>query len=158
MGQLQSNGCIDTTGKVIIPVEYNRILEINKGLSLIRRNSWTYYFVHEDTKRQTPNNFTGARGFANHAAPVRVKDKWGVINEKGMQLLIPKYAKIEPFKDGVANVRVNSLLGVVNLDGRVIIKPEYEYVVYVGNGLFRVEQGDQMGYLNMAGDWVWELK
>lgn len=151
-------GVIDTTGKVIIPVEYNRILEINKGLSLIRRNSWTYYFVHEDTKRQTPNNFTGARGFANHAAPVRVKDKWGVINEKGMELLIPKYAKIEPFKDGVANVRVNSLLGVVNLDGRVIIKPEYEYVVYVGNGLFRVEQGDQMGYLNMSGDWVWELK
>lgn len=151
-------GVIDTTGKVIIPVEYNRILDIEKGLALVRRNSWTYYFVHEDTKRHTPNNFTGAKGFGNHAAPVRVKNKWGVINEQGLPLLIPKYAKIEPFKDGVANVCITNLLGVVDLNGRVIIKPEYEYVDYVGNGLFRVEQGDQMGYLNMAGDWVWELR
>lgn len=151
-------GVIDTTGKVIIPVEYNRILDIHKGLALVRKNSWTYYFVHEDTKRHTPNNFTGAKGFGNDAAPVRVKNKWGVINEQGLQLLIPKYAKIEPFKDGVANVSITSLIGVVDLDGRVIIEPEYEYVAYVGNGLFRVEQGDQMGYLNMAGDWVWELR
>lgn len=151
-------GVIDTTGKVIIPVEYNRILDIEKGLALVRRNSWTYYFVHEDTKRHTPNNFTGAKGFENHAAPVRVKNKWGVINERGLQLLIPKYAKIEPFKNGVANVTITNLLGVVDLNGRVIIEPEYEYVDYVGNGLFRIEQGDQMGYLNMAGDWVWELK
>ncbi|MFT5648479.1 MAG: hypothetical protein ACI976_003179, partial [Aureispira sp.] len=151
-------GVIDTTGKVIIPVEYNRILDIEKGLALVRKNSWTYYFVHEDTKRHTPNNFTGAIGFESHAAPVRIKDKWGVINEKGMQLLIPKYAKIEPFKDGVANVSITNLLGVVDLNGRVIIKPEYEYIDYVGNGLFRVEQGDEMGYLNMDGDWVWELQ
>jgi hypothetical protein len=151
-------GVIDTTGKVIIPVEYNRILDINKGLALVRRNSWTYYFVHEDTKRHTPNNFTGAKGFGSHAAPVRVKDKWGVINEKGLPLLIPKYAKIEAFKEGVAKVSITSLLGVVDLNGRVIIQPEYEYVDYVGNGLFRVEQGDQTGYLNMNGDWVWDLR
>jgi hypothetical protein len=151
-------GVIDTTGKVIIPVEYNRILDIHKGLALVRKNSWTYYFVHEDTKRHTPNNFTGAKGFGNDAAPIRIKDKWGVINEQGLQLLIPKYAKIEPFKDGVANVSITNLLGVVDLEGRVIIEPEYEYVDYVGNGLFRVEQGDQMGYLNMSGDWVWKLR
>jgi hypothetical protein len=151
-------GVIDTTGKVIIPVKYNRILDIEKGLALVRRNSWTYYFVHEDTKRHTPNNFTNAKGFESNVAPVRIKDKWGIINEKGMQLLIPKYAKIESFKDGVANVSITNLLGVVDLNGRVIIEPEYEYVDYVGNGLFRIEQGDQMGYLNMDGDWVWELK
>lgn len=151
-------GVIDTTGKVIIPVKYNKILDISKGLALVRRNSWTYYFVHEDTKRHTPNNFTGAVGFESDVAPVQVKDKWGVINEKGLQLLIPKYSKISSFKNGVANVSITSLLGVVDLEGRVIIQPEYEYVNYVGNGLFRVEQGDRMGYLNMRGDWVWELR
>lgn len=151
-------GVIDTTGKVIIPVKYNKILDIDNGLALVRRNSWTYYFVHEDTKRHTPNNFTGAMGFESKVAPVRTNQKWGVINEKGSQLLIPKYDKISTFKNGVANVSINSLLGVVDLKGRVIIKPEYEYVDYVGNGLFRVEQGDKMGYLNMQGDWVWEMR
>lgn len=151
-------GVVDTTGNVIIPVKYNKILDINKGLALVRRNSWTYYFVHEDTKRHTPNNFTGAMRFENHVAPVRVKNKWGVINEKGLQLLTPKYAKITPFKKGVANVSITNLLGVVDLQGKIIIQPEYEYVDYVGNGLFRVEQGDKVGYLNMEGNWVWEMQ
>lgn len=151
-------GIIDTTGAVIIPVVYNKVLDISKGLVLVCRNSWTYYFVHEDTKRHTPNNFTGAMGFENQAAPIQLNNKWGIINDKGLQLLIPKYDKISAFKNGVAKVSISSLLGVVDLEGRVIIQPEYECVHYVGNGLFRVEQGDRMGYLNMSGDWVWELR
>lgn len=151
-------GVIDTTGTVIIPVEYNKIVAINKGLALVRKNSWNYYFVHEDMKRHTPNNFAKAHVFESTATAVKSNGKWGVINEKGLQILIPKYAKIEPFKNGAAKVSVTTLRGVVDLDGNVIIEPKYEYIHYVGEGLFRVERGDRMGYLNMKGEWVWEMR
>ncbi|BDS10805.1 WG repeat-containing protein [Aureispira anguillae] len=151
-------GVIDTTGKVIIPIEYNKILDINQGLALVRKNSWTYYFVREDTKRHTPNNFSGAHIFEGNVTPVKSNNKWGVINEKGLQMLIPKYAKITPFEEGVAKVSVTDLIGVVDVNGKVIIEPEYEYIAYVGKGLFRVERGDKMGYLNMDGEWVWSMK
>ena len=126
-------------------------------MALVRKNSWTYYFVFEDSKRQTPINYQGAYAFQNNLAPIKSGSKWGVINSKGLKTLIPKYGQIKPFKDGVAKVSVSKLLGVVNIHGKVIIEPEYEYVSYVGDGLFRVEKGDKMGYLNMNGNWVWEL-
>jgi len=127
-------------------------------LALVRKNSWTYYFVHEDTKRHSPSNFRGASTFQNNMAPIKEGHKWGVINEKGLKALTPKYAHIAPYEDGVAKVTVKNLLGVVDIDGNIVIDAEYEYIDYVGEGLFRVERGDKMGYLDMAGNWVWEMR
>lgn len=151
-------GVIDTTGKVIIPVKYNKVIGTSNGLALVRKNSRTYYFVREDLKRHTPINFSEAYIFEDWAAAVKSANKWGVINQKGLRTLSPKYAKMTNFKDGVAKVTTRKLLGVVDLEGNVIIKPEYEYIAYVGNGLFRVEKGDKMGYLDLNGQWIWEMK
>jgi hypothetical protein len=151
-------GVIDTTGGIIIPVAYDKILGIKEGLALVRKNSWTYYFVHEDTKRHSPSDFRGASTFQNNMAPIQQGHKWGVINEKGLKTLTPKYAYIAPYQDGIAKVSVKSLLGVVDVDGKIIIDAKYEYIDYVGEGLFRVERGDKMGYLDMVGNWVWEMQ
>ncbi len=125
---------------------------------MVRKNSWTYYFVHEDSKRHTPINFQGAHAFQNNLAPIKSGEKWGVINQKDLEMLIPKYDQISPYKDGIAKVSIRNLLGVVDINGKVIIDAEYEYVSYVGEGLFRVERGDKMGYLNMDGNWVWAVR
>jgi len=152
--QYNISGVIDTTGKEIIPVAYDRIVETGEGLALVRKNSWTYFFVHEDTKRHTPVNFHDAIGFQHGIAPVRMGQHWGLVNHKGIQALTPKYADIKPFDQGVAKVSINKMRGVVDIDGNVVIRPKYEYVSYVGDGLFQIEQGDLMGYLNLDGKWV----
>ncbi len=151
-------GVIDTSGNIIVPLSYNKIIDIKEGLALVRKNSWSYFFVNEDTKRHSPVNYQGGYAFQNNLAPVKKNDKWGIINNKGIATLIPKYSDIKPYSKGIAKVSVSNLVGVVDINGKVIIKPEYEYVSYVGDGLFRVENGDKVGYLNMKGNWVWEMQ
>ncbi|MEM9824903.1 MAG: WG repeat-containing protein, partial [Bacteroidota bacterium] len=84
--------------------------------------------------------------------------QWGVINQKGIEIIPPKYDKIERFQEGYAIVRIRRFSGLTNLKGEQIIQPEYEYISYAGNGLFRVEQGDKIGYFDASGSWVWNLQ
>jgi len=91
-------GIIDTTGGIIIPVAYDKILGIKEGLALVRKNSWTYYFVHEDTKRHSPSNFRGASTFQNNMAPIKEGHKWGVINEKGLKHRLQSMLKSHPLE------------------------------------------------------------
>ncbi|MCP4441794.1 MAG: WG repeat-containing protein [Aureispira sp.] len=151
------SGIVDTLGNYIINPKVNRITNIGESLALVRQDYSNYFFIHEDLKRHTATNFQKAYPFSNGAAPVKSAGKWGVINEKGVVAMIPKYNKIDAYQNNYAKVMVNDWKGVVDVDGKVIIKPEYEYIAYAGNGLFRVEQENKVGYLNVEGNWVWPM-
>ena len=151
-------GVIDRSAKVIIPIKYNKIIDIQENLALVRQNSWTYFFVRENTKRNSPENYQGAFSYNHGLAPVKQNQKWGIVNNKGLTTVIPKYGQIQAYENGIAQVEVSRLVGVVDIKGKVIIPPTYEYVSYIGDGLFRVENGDKVGYLNIKGDWVWAMQ
>ncbi len=151
-------GVIDTNAQVIIPVKYNKIIDIKENLALVRQNSWTYFFVRENTKRNSPENYQGAYSYNQGLAPVKKQQKWGIVNNKGLTTVIPKYGRIKPYENGIAQVEVSQLVGVVDIKGKVIVPPTFEYISYIGNGLFRVEKGDKLGYLNSNGDWVWAMQ
>jgi hypothetical protein len=91
-------------------------------------------------------------------AVVQSNGRWGVINQKGIELIPPKYDKIEAFENGYAKVQIKGFNGLTNLKGELIVQPDYEYISYAGEGLFRVEQGDKIGYFDMGGRWVWGLQ
>ena len=90
-------------------------------------------------------------------AVVQVENQWGIINQKGIEIIPPKYDKIEQFEDGYAKVHIKGFNGLTNLQGELIVQPDYEYISYAGDGLFRVEQGDKVGYFDIDGNWVWGL-
>ena len=96
--------------------------------------------------------------FKHGVAVVQSNGRWGVINQKGIEIIPPKYDRIESFENGYAKVGIKRFNGLTNLKGELIIQPEYEYIRYVGEGLFRVEQGDKIGYFDQTGRWVWGLK
>lgn len=152
------SGIVDTTGQYIINPKVNRITDITEELALVKQDYANYFFIHEDLKRHTAINFQKALPFSNGAAPVMLAGRWGVINQKGVITMTPKYDKIDAYQDQYAKIMVNNWKGVVNVSGKVIINPEYEYVAYAGNGLFRVEQENKVGYLNLDGNWVWTMQ
>jgi hypothetical protein len=75
-----------------------------------------------------------------------------------VEIVLPKYDEIEPFKNGYAQIKIKSFKGVTDLEGKVIVEPNYEYITYWGNGIFRVENGDKLGYFNLSGDWIWAME
>lgn len=153
---IRNTGLIDLDGQVIVEPELDRLLDYNEGRGLVRDEKYRFYYIteHNDIYR---GYFERASSFKHGVAVVQIDGKWGVINQKGMSVIPPKYDKIEGFIDGYAKVRVEGFNGLSNLKGELIAEPDYEFISYAGQGLFRVEKGDKVGYFDAEGNWVWSL-
>ena len=153
----RQGGIIDTMGQYIVDPNVNRLLDFSNGHGLVRDQNYRFYYISEGARRSDAY-YQQAGEFRYGVAVVQKNDKWGIINQRGIEVIPPKYDKIEAFHDGYAIIRIKRFSGLTNLNGEIIIQPEYEYISYAGKGLFRVEQGDKIGYFSSEGEWVWGLK
>lgn len=150
-------GLVDKNGKEIIKPSLNKLLGFSEDRGLVRDEKYRFYYI-TDQARIYDGYYEKASQFQHGVAVVQMDGKWGIINQKGIEIIPPKYDQIESFKDGYAKVRIKGFNGLTNLKGELIVAPDYEYISYAGRGLFRVEQGDKIGYFDVNGKWVWELK
>lgn len=153
----QNAGLIDLDGNFIIEPNVYRMIDFTDGRGLVRDGNYRFYYITEEN-RVYKGYYQHAEGFQDGVAAVKQQGKWGLINDKGIELIPPKYDRVEPFDNGFAKVRISQFSGIVNLKGEVIADANYEYITYAGNGLFRVEEGDKIGYFDSAGQWVWALQ
>ncbi len=153
----RQGGIIDTMGQYIVDPNVNRLLDFSNGHGLVRDQHYRFYYISEGS-HQSDAYYQQAGEFRYGVAVVQKNDKWGIINQRGIEVIPPKYDKIEAFKDGYAIIRIKRFSGLTNLNGEIIIQPEYEYISYAGKGLFRIEQGDKIGYFSSEGEWVWGLR
>ena len=153
---LKKAGLLNKEGKLIVEPKINRLLTFSEGLGLVRDSSYRFYYITEKAKLYD-GYYQKAGKFQHGIAVVQMDGKWGIINQKGIEITPPKYDKISQFEEGYAKVRIKGFNGLTDTNGKSIVQPEYEYITYAGEGLFRVEQGDKIGYFNSDGVWVWDL-
>ncbi|MCR9290674.1 MAG: WG repeat-containing protein [Bacteroidetes bacterium] len=151
----KKGGLIDRNGKMLIVPSINQMIEFTEGRGLVRQDTQFIYITEQ--AQVFDGEYQKARKFINGVAVIKENGRWGIINQKGIEIIPPKYDYIDQFEDGFAKVQINGFNGLTNLQGELIIQPDYEYISYAGEGLFRVEQGDKIGYFNMEGNWVWGL-
>ena len=154
----KKGGLIDLNGNFIIEPSINRLYDFSDGRGLVRDENYQFYYITQQAKMYD-GVYQKAGEFQHGIAVVQSTNngQWGIVNQKGIEIIAPKYDKIEKFKDGYARVRIISFSGLTNLQGDLIVHPDYEYISYAGRGLFRVEQGDKIGYFDTKGNWVWGL-
>ncbi|TXB61591.1 WG repeat-containing protein [Phaeodactylibacter luteus] len=153
---LRKAGLIDRQGQEIIQPSVNRLLNFQEGRGLVRDNQYRFYYITEEASPYK-GYYEQATEFQHGVAVVQVNGKWGIINQKGIEIIPPRYDKIERFENGYAKVRIQGFSGLADLDGKVLVQPDYEYISYAGQGLFRVEKGGEIGYFDEKGEWVWAL-
>lgn len=153
---LKRAGLIKKEGKLIVEPQINRLLDFSEGRGLVRDSSYRFYYITEKAKLHD-GYYEKASKFEHGVAVVQMDGKWGIINQKGIEITPPKYDKISTFEKGYAKVRIKGFSGLTNTRGETIVQPDYEYIHYAGEGLFRVEQGDKVGYFDSDGNWVWNL-
>ena len=134
----------------------DRLLRFSDGRGLMRTDDYTFYYITEQSDIHS-DYYRNAGPFRHGVAVVETNGKWGVIDQRGIAIIPPKYDRIESFENGYAKVRILGFSGLTNLNGELIVQPDYEYISYAGEGLFRVEQGDKIGYFDQEGKWVWDL-
>ncbi len=153
---MRKAGLIDDMGNFILEPSVDRLLEFKEGRGLVRDEKYRFYYITEQANLYD-GYYQRASEFKHGVAVVKMDGKWGIINQRGIEVIPPKYDKIESFKNGYAKVRIEGFSGLTNLKGELIAKPDYELISYAGDGLFRAEQGDKVGYFDMQGHWVWGL-
>ncbi len=153
---IKNAGIVDRDGQLIVKPSLDRLLEFQEGRGLMRDDKYRFYYITEQTNLYD-GYYQQASAFRHGVAVVQIDGKWGVINQKGIEIIPPKYDHIEDFENGYAKVKIEGYNGLSNLDGELIVQPNYEFISYAGEGLFRVEQGDKIGYFDSTGNWVWEL-
>jgi len=151
------SGLVNTKGEFAIVPNVNRILAFSEGKGLIRNPKYQYSFITKNNKL-SKGFFQDALPYQNGVAIIKKEGRWGLLTQQGVEIVPPKYDKIEPFENGYARIKIKSFKGVTDLEGNFIVEPNYEYITYWGNGIFRVENGDKLGYFNIEGDWIWAME
>lgn len=150
-------GLVNIDGELILEPSVNQLITFSEGRGLVRDQEYRFYYITEEADRYR-GFYEKATEFQNGVAVIRMNNKWGIINRKGITLVRPKYSRIEDFENGYAKVELEGVSGLSDIKGDMIVQPGFEYISYAGQGLFRVEQGDQIGYFDQQGDWVWALQ
>ena len=154
---IRKAGLVDLNGNFVLEPSLNRLLKFKEGRGLVRDEKYRFYYITEQAGWYD-GYYQKASEFRHGVAVVQLNGRWGIINQKGIEIIPPKYDQIESFKEGYAKVRIKGFNGLTNLKGELIVNPNYEYITYAGEGLFRVEQGDKIGYFDVDGNWVWNLR
>ncbi|MFK8102845.1 MAG: WG repeat-containing protein [Saprospiraceae bacterium] len=154
----RKGGIIDRNGAYIIEPEVNRLLEFSDGRGLVRNPNYQFYYITDEAKQHQATTYQQAGKFQHGVAAVQMNNRWGIINQKGITIVPPKFDEIAIFQNGYAKVAMKQFSGLSNLRGEIIVPTNFEYISYAGEGLFRVEQGDKMGYFDFNGKWVWSLQ
>ncbi|MEO0588764.1 MAG: WG repeat-containing protein [Planctomycetota bacterium] len=104
-----------------------------------------------------PERFTGEGAFLREAKwnddplPVNVRNQWGLINDVGDMILVPRFDWVDYMFDGLVRVELDGRTGFVNLEGDWVIDPIFRYADHYAEGWAIVGDGRLFGFLNRRG-------
>lgn len=157
-------GVYDRKGKLILPVIYDEI----KDRYRFRPEKNEYPYFHVSFKKQwgvvdknnnviIPFSYQDEdciRDYTNGFAAVKVNERWGFLNDKGLQVIPFQYEKVNDFKGTLFEVRNKAKWGAVDANNVFKIPMDFENLQYLENGYYGAEKNDKWGILNSDGDTI----
>jgi len=125
-------GAIDSTGKIIIPIEYERLSNLFDGFFCAKKqNKFGYINVNNET--MIPFMYDYAYDFKDGLAKVGINNiglskgrRYGFINTTGKEVISLIYDDIHYFQDGLSCVKKNRKSGFIDFKGKTVIPLVYQ--------------------------------
>lgn len=86
--------------------------------------------------------------------PIKVRNKWGYIDETKEFYIKPKYEMAEAFYEGLAIVQLEGKYGFVNKSGELVIDAIFDDAYKMSEGHAVVEVDEKWGLINRSGEFV----
>ncbi|MHC5595629.1 MAG: WG repeat-containing protein [Nostoc sp.] len=148
-------GYINQAGQFVVSPQFiNEAKEFSEGFAPVKVNKkWGFINLKEqisispqydmvgesfslyDEKPEGDDYNDHSSSFSGGLAGVKLKGKWGFINQSGKLVIPYKFDKVQKFSGGVATVRVGGLWGVINPEGKWIIQPVNKFPIQFFQGI-----------------------
>jgi len=129
----QRLGYIDTKGKVLTPIQYDKVAPFSDGLALaVYRNQDTsfesiFQFVDSTGTEviQLGQQYTEVYDFHNKRSIIKNEEGYGCINTLGEEVIRPQYVYLSDYFGGRAffQTKDTTLYGVVDTTGQILLAP-----------------------------------
>ena len=137
-------GCIDYSGNILIPFEYEELTFVNDDLARVKQNN-KYGILDKSGNIIAPFIYDGmSLRMVDNMIGARMEGKWGVIDCKGNVITPFIYDYIDEFYEGIARVRkgdrrdgkgfIYGKYGFINKEGVEIISCIYDNAWYFNRG------------------------
>jgi hypothetical protein len=170
-------GYIDRTGKVVIPLCFDKVGVFSEGLARFERDqNWGYIdtggsVVIEPRFPWAQEFYDGLARVQVTGQPLGIDGRWGFIDKTGKVVIAPDYEEgfgeksnigaddaEYAFHDGLATVRVGESAGFIDRSGKLVIPPEFKYASSFSEGLAAVTKTSSAehgwGFIDRTGKWV----
>jgi len=161
-------GFADTTGNVVIPVQYDAAGKFSEGLAPVLMTVvnpplvapiTSYGYIDKTGKEVIPFQYDAATDFSEGLASVAKKGKgYGFIDKTGKEIIPLKYEAAFPFSDGLSKVWLKSKWGYIDKQENVIVPIKYDAIRDFSEGLAMVFLNKKCGYVDKAGKEVIPIK
>jgi hypothetical protein len=149
-------GIVDTSGKMILPLNYDFQPEMGTGKiwinGVVRLQQGTKKgLVDTKGKVVAPFEFSEIQWSATEPFAIKKKNVWLLADKSGKPLNANKYEMISHPEEGYFRVLKKELWGYLDSLGKVAIPPKYKEANPFKNGLAIVKLGEDYQLINKSG-------
>lgn len=125
-------GYVDTIGKEVIPIKYDRAWNFKEGFAKVKLDG-KYGFINHDGQVTGEIKYDEVNHYYEGLAFVKIAGKCGYIDTTGKEV-IPiqfdhwQFEKFYDFNNGYARMKSVDKFGLINNKGEVLIKPEFDEI------------------------------
>jgi|GEM_PF-4195472 len=111
-----------------------------------------YGFVIENTNEvKIKPRFDEVGYFEKGYAPVRIGNKFGIIDSLGNEAIPIKYGSVTGFREGLATASLDGKYGYLNNKDTIVIPFIYDDASQFDNGFANVQKGNKLALMNKQG-------
>ena len=130
-------GLIDSTGDIIIPLDYQDISEFNEDLCATKVDSKWGYIDHSG-KTIIANIYDAAKDFKGGVAIVKLENTYFLIDNNG-QKKSGNFDRISLLHNGMYKIKVDKNFGLMDAKGKIILKPKYKSISLIDDKTMAVK-------------------
>jgi hypothetical protein len=149
-------GAINSFGKVIIPVQYRKIIsdtEFIYALNNSQENNWTIFDGYGF--RRAIHQYDSIQFITQGRIGIKRKGKWGFLDRYGKEIVSPIFDKASPFKDDVSIVTFFGEDGVIDREGKWIVPPNRLRITDYGNNTILGKLNNQFQVKSLTGELIY---
>lgn len=113
-------GFINTSGKLVIPVQYEEVGGFHEGVASVKVGE-KYFFINKSGKKAFDKAFFAVGDFSEGLACAAAGEgKWGYIDRTGKWIISPRFQWASAFENGQAEVKLDDKEKWINKEGKVV--------------------------------------